>query len=52
MTGFAANLIGAMVGGVLEYTALVLGDRNLLIVALWLYSAAFFTGRRSPAATT
>jgi hypothetical protein len=43
---FAANLIGAMVGGVLEYSALVLGYRNLLIVALLLYSAAFVTGRK------
>ncbi|MDA2957693.1 MAG: spermidine synthase [Actinomycetota bacterium] len=52
MTGFAANLIGAMVGGVLEYTALVLGYRNLLIVALLLYTAAFLSGRRTLAAST
>lgn len=52
MTGFAANLIGAMVGGVLEYTALVLGYRNLLILALLLYSAAFLSGRRSLASAT
>lgn len=52
MTGFAANLIGAMVGGVLEYSALILGYRNLLIVALLLYSAAFLSGRRSLVSTT
>lgn len=52
MTGFAANLIGAMVGGVLEYSALMLGYRNLLIVALLLYSAAFLSGRRSLVSTT
>lgn len=46
-TGFAANLVGAMVGGVLEYSALVLGYRNLLIVALVLYTAAFLSSRRS-----
>lgn len=45
-TAFAANLVGAMVGGVLEYSALVLGYRNLLLVALLLYTAAFASGRR------
>jgi SAM-dependent methyltransferase len=45
-TAFAANLIGAMVGGVLEYTSLILGYRNLMIVALVLYGLAFFFGRR------
>jgi len=45
-TAFATNLIGAMVGGVLEYTALVLGYRNLLLVALLLYTAALLSGRR------
>jgi len=37
---------------VLEYTALVLGYRNLLIVALLLYTAAFLSGRRTLAAST
>jgi SAM-dependent methyltransferase len=45
-TAFAANLIGAMVGGVLEYTSLILGYRNLMIVALALYGLAFLFGRR------
>ena len=43
---FAANLIGAMVGGVLEYSSLLIGYRNLLIVALLLYIAAGVSGRR------
>jgi hypothetical protein len=46
-SAFAANLVGSMVGGVLEYSALVLGYRNLLIVAFVLYTAAFATGRRA-----
>lgn len=45
-TAFAANLIGAMVGGVLEYVSLVVGYRNLMIVALVLYGLAFLFGRR------
>jgi hypothetical protein len=40
---FGANLLGAMVGGVLEYGALVIGYRSLLIVVLALYAAAFAT---------
>lgn len=43
---FAANLIGAMVGGVLEYSSLIIGYRNLLVVAFLLYSAAVVAGRR------
>jgi SAM-dependent methyltransferase len=43
---FGANLLGAMVGGVLEYGALVVGYRNLLIVVAALYAFAFVTGRR------
>lgn len=46
LTAFAANLLGAMVGGVLEYTSLVLGYRNLALVALAAYGMAFLTGRR------
>ncbi len=44
-TAFGANLLGAMVGGVLEYSALVIGYRSLLILAALLYGAAFFYGR-------
>ncbi|CAN5677226.1 hypothetical protein BH10ACT1_BH10ACT1_37730 [soil metagenome] len=45
-TAFGANLLGAMVGGVLEYIALVTGYRALLIVAAVLYALAFAFGRR------
>lgn len=43
---FGANLLGAMVGGVLEYASLVVGYRALLVVAGLLYGAAFLAGRR------
>jgi hypothetical protein len=43
---FATNLLGAMVGGVLEYSSLVLGYRDLLIVVGVLYGLAFAFGRR------
>ena len=42
---FAANLLGAMVGGVLEYGAIMVGYRNLLVVVALLYGFAFVTGR-------
>jgi len=42
---FAANLLGAMVGGVLEYIALITGYRFLLIVIGVLYGLAFVTSR-------
>jgi hypothetical protein len=45
---FGANLLGAMVGGVLEYAALVTGYRMLLVVAGCLYGLAFVFGRRAP----
>jgi SAM-dependent methyltransferase len=45
-TAFGANLLGAMVGGVLEYGAIVVGYRNLLIVVAALYALAFMAGRR------
>src|SRR5262249_47255484 len=44
--GFAANLLGAMVGGVIEYVSLITGYRALLIVVAVLYGLAFLTGRR------
>jgi len=50
-TAFAANLLGAMVGGALEYLALVTGYRFLLILVGVLYALAFgfrmLLGRRS-----
>lgn len=45
-TAFGANLLGSMVGGVLEYLALITGYRSLLIVVAVLYGLAFAFGRR------
>lgn len=42
---FASNLLGAMVGGALEYVALVTGFRALLLVVALLYAIAFVTRR-------
>lgn len=42
---FGANLLGAMVGGVLEYMALLTGYQALLLVVAGLYLAAFIAGR-------
>jgi hypothetical protein len=38
---FGANLLGAMLGGVAEYLALIVGYRHLLLVVAALYGAAF-----------
>jgi hypothetical protein len=43
-TAFGANLLGAMLGGVLEYSALLTGYRGLLIMAAILYGGAFLAG--------
>jgi hypothetical protein len=43
---FATNLLGAMVGGVLEYASLLVGYRSLLIVVALLYGCAFLAGRK------
>ncbi len=43
---FAANLLGAMVGGLLEYASLIVGYRALLIVVAVLYGCAFAFGRQ------
>ena len=42
---FGANLLGAMVGGVLEYAALVTGYQALILLVAVLYGLAFITGR-------
>jgi hypothetical protein len=42
---FATNLLGAMLGGVLEYASLVTGYRALLIVIALLYAGAFLLQR-------
>ena len=43
---FGANLLGAMLGGVLEYLAIITGYRNLLFVVALLYGLAYLFGRR------
>ncbi len=45
-TAFGANLLGAMVGGAIEYVSLVTGYRALLVVAAVLYLLAYITGAR------
>ncbi|MGH3418341.1 MAG: hypothetical protein ACRDOD_01890 [Streptosporangiaceae bacterium] len=45
-TAFGANLLGAMLGGVLEYAALIVGCRWLLVFVALLYGLAFLTGWR------
>ena len=42
---FGANLLGAMVGGVLEYVALLSGYQALLVLVALLYGGAFLAGR-------
>ena len=43
---FGANLLGAVLGGLLEYAALVTGYAALAVLVALLYGAAFFAGRR------
>ncbi len=45
-TAFGANLLGAIVGGVLAYLSLIAGFRFLLVVVAVLYGLAFVFGRR------
>lgn len=45
-TAFGANLLGALVGGLLEYLSMLTGFRFLLIVVALLYGLAFVFGRR------
>jgi len=42
---FGTNLLGAIVGGVVEYGALVIGYRALLVVVAAFYALAFVAGR-------
>ena len=44
---FGANLLGAMVGGVLEYTSLITGYQALSVLVALLYSLAYLAGRKS-----
>ncbi|MFN2629566.1 MAG: spermidine synthase, partial [Gaiellaceae bacterium] len=47
---FGANLLGAMIGGMLEYLALITGYRFLLVVVAALYALAFLSVRLRAAA--
>ncbi|HZZ01212.1 MAG TPA: hypothetical protein VFE36_16740, partial [Candidatus Baltobacteraceae bacterium] len=44
---FGANLLGALLGGILEYASLVVGYRDLLIVVALLYALAGVIGMRA-----
>jgi hypothetical protein len=41
VTAFGINLLGAMIGGCLEYAALATGYRWLLVICAGLYLAAY-----------
>jgi hypothetical protein len=43
---FASNLLGAMVGGAIEYVALITGYQALLIIVAGLYAAAYLLATR------
>ena len=45
-TAFGANLLGAIIGGILEYSSLIIGYRWLLVLVALLYTLAFL--RREP----
>jgi hypothetical protein len=49
---FGTNLLGAIVGGCLEYLSLIFGYRTLLILAAMLYVGAYLVMPRSPTPTT
>ena len=48
---FGSNLLGAMLGGLLEYLSLLTGYQALLIVALAAYLLAYLLARKTPAQT-
>jgi hypothetical protein len=43
----ASNLLGAMLGGFLEYNSMYFGFRSLYVLALVLYAIAFLTTLRN-----
>lgn len=45
-TAFGVNLLGAMVGGILEYSALAIGYRSLAILVAVLYGLAYLVWAR------
>jgi hypothetical protein len=44
----ASNLLGAIVGGVLEYSSMALGIKALYVIAAALYAVALYAARRTP----
>jgi hypothetical protein len=44
---FASNLLGALVGAVLEYASLVTGYRLLLVLVAVLYAGAYLLANRT-----
>lgn len=48
-SAFGANLLGAMIGGCLEYASLIVGYQGLLVVAALLYAGAFLLLPRTTA---
>jgi hypothetical protein len=46
---FASNLLGIMAGGMLEYTALLIGYRHLLLFVIAFYLASALLARTAPA---
>lgn len=46
-TAFGANLLGAMIGGVLEYAALIAGYRALILIVALSYVGAFVLGSKA-----
>ena len=50
---FASNLIGIMLGGMLEYTSLLIGYQNLLLIVIGFYLlSALLLRWRAPARAT
>lgn len=45
-SALGANLVGAVIGGLLEYTSLVIGLRELYLLAILFYAASFVLGSR------
>jgi hypothetical protein len=45
---FGSNLLGAVIGGLLEYASLVYGLRSLLVLSALLYALSYIAFRRNP----
>jgi hypothetical protein len=44
---FGSNLLGSVIGGLLEYSSLALGLRALMLLALAIYTGSYFARQRS-----